>query len=76
MRNQDEIQKAHDRYAATILGEIPNPFGEDHKKFLIAACDVLCWVLEHDHNHSFEENLQKLIEAHEAVGIHPINYGN
>jgi len=68
MLSPTEVQMAHDRLVAIILGEVPNPMGEDNsvKVALHSAVDVLCWVLEHDHNQAFAENLQK-IDAHLAA---------
>lgn len=64
IKNAPEIQAAHDRLTAIILGEIPNPWAGQpgiHER-LCAATDVLCWVLNHDHNVNFAENL-KAIDA-------------
>jgi hypothetical protein len=53
VRDAREIQAAHDRLVAIILNEVPNPFGEAALESVKCAADVLCWVLEHDHNQSF-----------------------
>jgi hypothetical protein len=62
MKTNLDIQAAHDRLVAILLGEVPNPFDDDPKAqgMLTAATDVLCWVLEHDHNLNFAENLQNI----------------
>jgi hypothetical protein len=52
-----EVQQAHDRLVAVILGEVPNPFEGDIETMLIASADVLCWVLNHGHNRNFAKNL-------------------
>jgi len=57
MKSEAEVQRAHDMLIAVILGELPTPLNERNKLGLRAACDVLCWVLNHDHNQSFEKNL-------------------
>ena len=62
MRTPDEIQAAHDRLVAILLGEVPNPFEETPGApgALSAATDALCWVLQHDHNRSFEQVLGEI----------------
>lgn len=62
MKTTLEVHAAHDRLVAILLKEVPNPFDDDPQaeRMLIAATDVLCWVLEHDHNLAFTENLQKI----------------
>jgi hypothetical protein len=60
LRNETEIQKAHDVLSGLLLKEIPvilDPAGLHN--FHLAA-DVLCWVLQHDHNEAFGNNLKKL----------------
>lgn len=54
MKREEEIQAAHDRLQAIVLGEVPNPFPGVS---LVAVLDVLCWVLGHEHNPRFAENL-------------------
>jgi hypothetical protein len=60
MRDRSAIQAAHDRLAAIIIGEVPNPFGKSKLAALRCACDALCWVLEHEHNEAFANNLKKI----------------
>jgi hypothetical protein len=50
MKPQDEIQRAHDTFAAIVLGDVPNPFGPEPEtaKLCIATLDALCWCLGHD----------------------------
>ncbi len=55
IRPPNEIQAAHDRLTAIALGEVPTPF-EDSPQITLAL-DVLCWVLKHDYNQSFAQNL-------------------
>ncbi len=61
IRDKDDIQAAHDRLVAIVLGEVPAPVDARLHNSIIAALDVLCWVLEHDHNETFANNL-KLID--------------
>lgn len=61
LRPESEIAAAHDRLTAIVLGEVPWPFDNSaDNAAVIAALDVLCWVLRHDHNVSFAENLDKI----------------
>lgn len=77
MKTQAEIQEAHDRVVQTVLGDAPNPFeGENSKMLLIAAADVLCWVLEHEHNQTFANNLKILAQEQKALGYELVDYGN
>jgi len=64
MKTTDEIYRAHDMLTAILLREVPSPFGNDTKAqtMLTSACDVLCWVLEHDHNQHFADNLRRIEE--------------
>jgi hypothetical protein len=56
-RPASEVQKAHDRLVALLLGEVPSPFEGDMEATLVACADVLCWVLNHAHNRNFAKNL-------------------
>ena len=60
VRDSEEIQKAHDALSAIIAGEVPDPFEGGERETCVAALDVLCWILRHDHNPAFAENLAKV----------------
>lgn len=62
---------------AIALGEVPNPLPVPFEGSpMHAALDALCWVLEHDHNQTFADNIRK-IESHLAArGYLLENYGN
>lgn len=60
MKTELEIQRAHDILVEIILKRAPNPFEEDAMPFLLANAAVLCWILDHDHNPAFGENLVKI----------------
>ena len=62
MRNRADIQKAHDILVAVKLKEVPVYLDDADADKLTAALDVLCWVLGHDHNHSFRDNLKAIEE--------------
>ena|SRR6478736_6807472 len=71
LRDAAEVQAAHDRLVAIILGDVPNPFTDDPPTLaeLQAACDVLCWVLSHHHNEAFGENLKQMDEFLADLGF-------
>lgn len=70
LRSFEEIQAAHDRLLAILLGDVPNPFVEPEVLALLNSCaSVLCWILRHDHNQSFEDNLRKIDDFLRARGL-------
>jgi hypothetical protein len=69
MRAEDEIRRAHDLLVAVLLGEIPNPWTGAPQEILIGAADVLCWVLQHEHNRTFEKNLAEARAQLAQLGI-------
>lgn len=56
MRELADVQRAHDMLVAILIGEVPTPSADDEVVFQ-AAANVLCWVLQHDHNAAFAESL-------------------
>ena len=61
MKNRNEIQKMHDKLIAVLLNEVPSPFvGPDAHKAMTACTNVLCWVLDHDHNRAFQDLIDDL----------------
>lgn len=60
MKTSEEIQRAHDMLMAVLLEEVPAALTPKARQALHVSCDVLCWVLEHDHNDSFAANLEDL----------------
>jgi hypothetical protein len=69
MRNADEVQRVHDQLVAVILGEVPLDLDSQDLQRLTGAADVLCWVLQHGHNDTFELNLKKLEQSARAAGF-------
>ncbi len=69
MKTQGEIQKAHDILVAIIVKEVPIDVKPEQRKLLKAATDVLCWVLEHDHNKAFGANLALIEQEAEKKGF-------
>lgn len=56
-----EIQAAHDRLAAIVMEQVPWPFPASvPKSVVVSALDVLCWVLQHEHNQTFADNLEAI----------------
>lgn len=60
MRDREEIQRAHDILAAVVLRDVQVECTTREREAIHFATDVLCWVLAHDHNPAFEENLFNL----------------
>lgn len=55
MKTESEIQLAHDILAAVVSREKSH-----HLQVIHAALDVLCWVLNHDENEAFKNNLHTI----------------
>jgi hypothetical protein len=70
MRSETELQQAHDILIAIRLGEVPIALAVGDNMALRCALDVLCWVLDHDHNKAFAANLANLNAAAFAKGFH------
>lgn len=60
LREREEIQRAHDRLVSVITGEVKIEMCDEDKTSLHHATDVLCWILLHEHNGAFAENLFNL----------------
>jgi hypothetical protein len=66
LRTPDELQWAHDMLVGLIVddGMRREILGLDEDgKILVsmkANADVLCWILGHDHNRTFEKNLDAI----------------
>ncbi len=61
MRTEDAIYYAHDMLVTAVNGDVDGLVMNDTTKMrLKTALDALCWVLEHDHNTAFQENLDSL----------------
>ena len=69
MKSPEEIKKAHDMIAAFYLGHIPTVMDARDRHALMSCLDVLCWVLGHDHNTAFANNLERLQAITEAHGL-------
>lgn len=69
MKTEADVQQAHDILIAFILGEVPIQLPQETDTGLRIACDVLCWMLEHDHNIHFQKNLDELMKFAEVKGF-------
>ena len=72
MRSETEIHRAHDILISIVLGEVVPSLAIDDRTMLglRAALDALCWAMEHDHNRSFADNLQRIEENLTKAGYH------
>lgn len=64
-----QVQCAHDLLTGIILEPLMCPKPGPERTALIIAADVLCWVLQHDHNKSFEKNLTTYLAYAESKGF-------
>lgn len=71
MKSADKIQLYHDTLVAVVTEEIDVGLPPDEINKARAALDALCWVLEHDHNTAFEDNMQKVMKLIEKKGYYP-----
>ena len=69
MKGEREVHRAHDILKAIMLGEVPIEADQERTKLIHASLDTLCWVLEHDHNTTFNENLARIESALAERGI-------
>jgi hypothetical protein len=59
MRPFDQIQRAHDMLVAILKLEIVKGIVPDEKsRTVVGGIDLLCWVLVHDHNTRFADELR------------------
>jgi hypothetical protein len=60
MKSERDIIIAHDKLQGILLGDVPIEVPPSILGAMQISCDVLCWILEHDHNDQFERNLRHL----------------
>lgn len=65
---EEEIQRAHDILVAFIQGDVPCNMTKEQKDLMTSSCDVLCWILGHEHNKTFIKNLNNLIDIAYELG--------
>lgn len=73
LRDREEIQRAHDILASALFdprirAAVARLAIED-EVLVRTALDALCWVLNHEHNQSFAQNLAELEEELRAAGF-------
>jgi hypothetical protein len=69
MKAESDIQRTHDLLVGIILKEIPAVFDPQLLDHINIAASVLCWVLEHQHNPTFGQNIAKLEADLKAQGF-------
>jgi len=72
MKAELEVYAAHDRLIALLNRELPTelaPKDTQSEAALVGALNVLCWVLEHDHNPRFQELLDAMDEHMAQLGL-------
>lgn len=60
IRPADQIQAAHDILVSIILGDCEIGAANNAKETMQVYCEVLCWILRHDHNQAFANNLKEI----------------
>ena len=61
MRTVDEIKRAHDLLVPLVTGAFElKALTPEMKQVLHATLDCICWVLNHNHNTAFAENLERI----------------
>ncbi len=75
---RDDIQRAHDRLVAIVVGEVYGSltaWNPVERQAMMEAASVLCWVLGHEHNPTFAQNLRKIDEWMKVNGIVEVDVG-
>jgi len=84
IRTADEAQRAHDMLIQLLLDDdlrkrILGPESVDPEGLIVASiranADVLCWLLGHQHNTTFETNLEGVERMLRKLGIEIIDLG-
>jgi hypothetical protein len=76
VKTKEEIQRAHDILAALILQEVPLRLDPEALQRIHGSADVLCWLLDHEHNRSFQNNLERIEAAFKEMNIEEIRSTN
>lgn len=69
LKSEEEIQRAHDTLWSLVTGEIAIASTRGTIQAAHCALDVLCWILNHDHNKSFQANLDEIQREAERRGF-------
>ncbi len=70
-----EVQRAHDVLVAILLREAPLDLPEATMLAINHAAATLCWVLKHEHNRVFAENLAELELLLADAGFGIVDHG-
>lgn len=65
MINRERVEQAHELLCWTLDARTATAVDQTASRYLSAALDVLCWLLEHEHNPNFEDNLERIRQAFE-----------
>ena len=68
LKSEEEIQRAHDAIAAIVLREVDFDYPPGALQAAHHCLDVLCWILNHDHNPAFGDNLAMIFKEAERRG--------
>jgi len=74
MKDATEVQHAHDIITGFLLGEVRARLSGNDWAALHSAADTLCWVLNHQHNQSFNDNLARLEHIAAAQGYQLVQH--
>jgi hypothetical protein len=61
VRSEEDVQHAHDLLGAIVTGQLPFPVDEDERGNMKRMVTVLCWVLEHEDNLTFGQDLERIM---------------
>jgi hypothetical protein len=61
MRSEQEILQAHNLLGGIVTGEIAYKTDEGEIGNMKRMVTVLCWVLEHEHNQTFADDLARIM---------------
>ncbi len=75
LRDADQIQHAHDVFVACLASDPPVLDLSERDKWLMGLnANILCWVLEHDHNDNFARNFAALQAELISHGVEEIKH--
>jgi len=76
MRCRVEIQRAHDLLTGILLDpRLRAAISPSDMQWAIARADVLCWVLLHDHNERFAQELAAIETLLQDTGFQLVDSG-
>jgi hypothetical protein len=77
-RDVNEIQRAHDVLVSLVLDEklLKATVAEDSRHLVVPTLNVLCWILNHEHNNRFADDLAVLERQLDALGVVVLDLGS